>query len=66
MTICRPRLLLRRAVNAALGATPKSNRLWVQSTGNYLKAYDWSPDDKQVAYCEFISNTVATLNSWNR
>jgi len=40
---------------------PKSNRLWVQSTGNYLKAYDWSPDDRQVVYCEFVSNTVSKL-----
>jgi dipeptidyl aminopeptidase/acylaminoacyl peptidase len=40
---------------------PKSNRLWVQSTGNYLKAYDWSSDDRQVVYCEFISNTVSKL-----
>ncbi len=39
----------------------KSNRLLVESTGNYLKAYDWSPDDKQAAYCEFISNTVSKL-----
>jgi dipeptidyl aminopeptidase/acylaminoacyl peptidase len=40
---------------------PKSNRLLVQSTGNYLKAYDWSPDDEQVAYCEFIANTISKL-----
>jgi dipeptidyl aminopeptidase/acylaminoacyl peptidase len=40
---------------------PKSNRLLVQSTGNYLKAYDWSPNDDQVVYCEFISNTVSRL-----
>lgn len=40
---------------------PKSDRLWVQSTGDYLKAYDWSPDDRQVVYCEFISNTVSKL-----
>jgi dipeptidyl aminopeptidase/acylaminoacyl peptidase len=40
---------------------PKSNRLWVQSTGNYLKAYDWSPDDRYVVYCEYISNTVSEL-----
>src|SRR5262249_11123707 len=35
---------------------PKSNRLLVESTGNYLKAYDWSSDDKEVVFCEFISN----------
>ncbi len=40
---------------------PKSNRLWVQSTGNYLKAYDWSPDDRYVVYCEYISNAVSKL-----
>ncbi len=40
---------------------PKSNSLLVQSTGNYLKAYDWSPDDTQVAYCEFIANTISKL-----
>lgn len=40
---------------------PKSNRLLAQSTGNYLKAYDWSPDDDQVAYCEFIANTISKL-----
>ena len=40
---------------------PKSNRLLVESTGNYLKAYDWSPDDKEVVFCEFISNTQSKL-----
>jgi dipeptidyl aminopeptidase/acylaminoacyl peptidase len=40
---------------------PKSNRLLVQSTGNYLKAYDWAPDDEHVAYCEFIANTISKL-----
>jgi dipeptidyl aminopeptidase/acylaminoacyl peptidase len=40
---------------------PKTNRLLVESTGNYLKAYDWSPDDKQIVYCEFISNAVSRL-----
>ncbi|MGH9838168.1 MAG: CHAT domain-containing protein [Blastocatellia bacterium] len=44
---------------------PKSNRVLAQSTGNYLKAYDWSPDDKQIAYCEFISNTVSKLGLVN-
>jgi dipeptidyl aminopeptidase/acylaminoacyl peptidase len=39
----------------------KNNRLLVESTGNYLKAYDWSPDDKQVVYCEFVSNAVSRL-----
>ena len=40
---------------------PKSNRLLAESTGNYLKAYDWSPDDKEVVFCEFISNTQSKL-----
>lgn len=40
---------------------PKSNRLLVQSTGNYLKAYDWSPDDERIVYCEFIANTISKL-----
>ncbi|MCI0659693.1 MAG: alpha/beta fold hydrolase [Acidobacteria bacterium] len=35
---------------------PKSNRLLVKSTGNYLKAYDWSPDDRYAVFCEFTSN----------
>src|SRR5947199_9667407 len=40
---------------------PKADRPLVQSSGTYLKAYDWSPDDKQIVYCEFSSNTTATL-----
>jgi dipeptidyl aminopeptidase/acylaminoacyl peptidase len=40
---------------------PKSDRLLVQTTGGYLKAYDWSPDDKQAVYCDFASNTVSSL-----
>jgi dipeptidyl aminopeptidase/acylaminoacyl peptidase len=40
---------------------PKSRRLLVESTGNYLKAYGWSPDDTQVAFCEFIGNTTSKL-----
>lgn len=40
---------------------PKSDRLLVQSSGNYLKAYDWSPTDEQVVYCEFIANTISKL-----
>lgn len=40
---------------------PKSNRLVVNSTGSYLKAYDWSPDDRQVAFCDFVSNRASTL-----
>lgn len=40
---------------------PKSNRLVVQSAGSYLKAYDWSPDDRQVIYADFTSNTNSSL-----
>jgi Tol biopolymer transport system component len=32
-----------------------------QSSGDYLRAYDWSPDDKRVVYCDFSANTVSTL-----
>lgn len=40
---------------------PKADRLLVQSSGTYLKAYDWSTEDKQIVYCDFSSNTTATL-----
>lgn len=40
---------------------PKNRRLLVESTGNYLKAHDWSPDDTQVTFCEFIGNTTSRL-----
>ena len=40
---------------------PKTNRLLVRSAGAYLKAYDWSPDDRQAVLCDFASNTVSTL-----
>jgi dipeptidyl aminopeptidase/acylaminoacyl peptidase len=40
---------------------PKTDRLLVQSPGTYLKAYAWSPDDKQVVFCDFLSNTTSTL-----
>jgi dipeptidyl aminopeptidase/acylaminoacyl peptidase len=40
---------------------PKSDRLLVQSSGSYLKAYDWSNDDKQVVFCDFTANTASTL-----
>jgi dipeptidyl aminopeptidase/acylaminoacyl peptidase len=39
----------------------KTDRLLVQSSGSYLKAYGWSPDDKQVVFCDFVSNTTSTL-----
>jgi dipeptidyl aminopeptidase/acylaminoacyl peptidase len=40
---------------------PKSDRLLVQTAGGYLKAYDWSPDNKLAVYCDFTSNTVSSL-----
>jgi dipeptidyl aminopeptidase/acylaminoacyl peptidase len=40
---------------------PKTDHLLAQSSGSYFKAYDWSPDDKHVVYCDFASNTASTL-----
>ncbi|MBK6797481.1 MAG: S9 family peptidase [Acidobacteria bacterium] len=40
---------------------PNSNKLFIKSQGNYIKAYDWSPDDKMVVFCEFISQNVCRL-----
>lgn len=40
---------------------PSSNRLLVQSKGPYLKAYDWSPDDKKAAFLEYTSNFSSKL-----
>ena len=39
----------------------KTDRLLVESSGSYLKAYAWSPDDKQLVFCDFLSNTTSTL-----
>jgi len=39
----------------------KTDRLLAQSSGTYFKAYDWSPDDEEVVFCDFKSNTVSTL-----
>ncbi len=39
----------------------KTDRLLTQSSGSYFKAYDWSPDDKQIVFCDFTSNTASTL-----
>jgi dipeptidyl aminopeptidase/acylaminoacyl peptidase len=39
----------------------QTDRLLAQSYGSYFKAYDWSPDDKQVVFCDFSSNTASTL-----
>lgn len=40
---------------------PKSNRLLVNSEGNYLKIFDWSPDDRQAVFCEYPSLTAVKL-----
>jgi dipeptidyl aminopeptidase/acylaminoacyl peptidase len=40
---------------------PKTVRLIAEGKGDYLKAYDWSPDDKRVVFCNFASNTNSTL-----
>lgn len=39
----------------------KTDHLLEKSSGSYLKAYDWSPDDKSVIYCDFTSNTASSL-----
>lgn len=39
----------------------KTNRLLVQSSGTYFKAYDWSPDDRQAVFIEYTSNTTSAL-----
>lgn len=39
----------------------ETDGLLVKSSGTYLKAYDWSPDDKTIVYCDFTSNTTSTL-----
>ncbi len=40
---------------------PKTNRLLAKSSGTYFKVYDWSPDDRQAVFVDYISNTVSTL-----
>jgi dipeptidyl aminopeptidase/acylaminoacyl peptidase len=40
---------------------PKSDHLLAQSSGSYFKAYDWSPDDKRLVFCDFASNTTSSL-----
>lgn len=39
----------------------KTNRLLVQSSGTYFKAYDWSPDDRLAVFIEYMSNTTSAL-----
>ena len=38
-----------------------SDRLLVESSGGYLKAFDWSPDGKEVVFCDFSANSASTL-----
>lgn len=40
---------------------PSSNRLLVQSQGNYLKMFDWSPDDRKAIFHESISSSYSLL-----
>ena len=40
---------------------PKTNRLLAQSPGSYFKVYDWSPDDRQAVFVDYLSNSVSTL-----
>jgi dipeptidyl aminopeptidase/acylaminoacyl peptidase len=40
---------------------PETDHLIAKSAGSYFKAYDWSPDDKEIIFCDFISNTASTL-----
>lgn len=40
---------------------PTSDHLIAKSPGTYFKAYDWSPDDKQIVFCDFSSNSTSTL-----
>ncbi len=40
---------------------PKSNSLLVPSGGRMLKAFDWSPDDRKVAFIEYLSNNSESL-----
>jgi Tol biopolymer transport system component len=39
----------------------ESNRLLAKSTGTYFKAFDWSPNDSKVVFCDFASNASSTL-----
>jgi len=40
---------------------PTTDRLIAKSSGSYFKAYDWSPGDKEIVFCDFTSNTASTL-----
>ena len=49
------------SLRSVLPSDPKTDHLFVSSAGGYFKAYDWSPDDKQVVYCDFASNVASSL-----
>ena len=40
---------------------PKTNRLLAQSSGSYFKVYDWSPNDSQAVFVDYLSNSASTL-----
>ncbi len=40
---------------------PKTDHPLAQSSSGYFKAYDWSPDDKRIVFCDFSSNTASSL-----
>ncbi len=40
---------------------PKTNRLLAQSSGTYFKVYDWSPNDDQAVFVDYLSNSVSML-----
>lgn len=39
----------------------KLTRPLVKTTGNYFVTQDWSPDDSNIVYCEFYSNTLSRI-----
>ncbi len=40
---------------------PKSNSLLVPSGGRMLEAFDWSPDDRKIAFIEYLSHNSESL-----
>jgi len=40
---------------------PQTNHLLAQSSGTYFKAYDWSPNDRQAVFVDYVSNTTSVL-----
>jgi len=39
----------------------KTNRVLAQSSGTYFKVFDWSPNDGQAVFVDYLSNSVSTL-----